>query len=382
MNCASVTECYYFAGMADLAPSSADPSSPTGRPLAPGISLRGLAKSFAAQTAVQDVSAEIAAGELTVLLGPSGCGKSTLLRMIAGFEAPTAGEIYLADAPIAALPPSRRNIAMVFQSYALFPHLTVAENITFGLSVRRTPKAETADRLGRVARLMGLEALLDRKPAQLSGGQQQRVALARAVISERPVCLMDEPLSNLDAKLRAEMRAEIRALQRRLGLTMVYVTHDQVEAMTMADRIVLMNAGRVEQTGTPEEIYAEPATTFAARFIGSPPMNLVPAAALGLPGDAVAGLRPEDIHIAADGVAARIISAEYLGADLLVTLGLGTARVILRQPARAGLPAGPEVRLAWVADALRLFDAATGRALGPGPTIPQAPVSSAMQGCP
>jgi sn-glycerol 3-phosphate transport system ATP-binding protein len=351
--------------MKDVGLPSSDASSPQGLRPAPGISLRGLAKTFAAQTAVHDVSAEIAAGELTVLLGPSGCGKSTLLRMIAGFEAPTVGEIYLADAPIAALPPSRRDIAMVFQSYALFPHLTVAENITFGLSVRRIAKAEMGERLDRVARLMGLETLLQRKPAQLSGGQQQRVALARAVISERPVCLMDEPLSNLDAKLRAEMRVEIRALQRRLGLTMVYVTHDQVEAMTMADRIVLMNAGRVEQTGTPEQIYAQPATTFAARFIGSPPMNLLPACELNLSGNAVAGLRPEDIHIADDGVAARIVSAEYLGADLLVTLAVGRAQVILRQPARLGLPADPDVRLAWVPDALCLFDAETGRAHGP-----------------
>ena len=339
---------------------------------APGISLRGLGKSFATHNAVQDVSFEIAAGELTVLLGPSGCGKSTLLRLIAGFESPTAGEIVMAGRSLGDLPPAKREIAMVFQSYALFPHMTVAENITFGLSVRGAGKADMAPRLTRVAQMMGLEKLLDRKPAQLSGGQQQRVALARAVISERPVCLMDEPLSNLDAKLRAEMRVEIRALQKRLGLTMVYVTHDQVEAMTMADRIVLMNAGRVEQEGTPQEIYAHPASTFAARFIGSPPMNLIASDRLGLPGGAMAGLRPEDMHFAETGAPVRVKSSEYLGADLLVTLDVGGSEAVLRQPARAGLPAGPDLFIGWAPEALRLFDAAAGRALPPGQTLSQA----------
>ncbi len=351
-------------------PSGIEPSAAVARP-APAISLRGLEKTFTAHgaihAAVRGVEVEIGAGELTVLLGPSGCGKSTLLRMIAGFEVPTGGEIVMAGQVLGALPPARRDIAMVFQNYALFPHLTVAENICFGLEVRRVGKAEIAGRLDRVARLMGLDKLLTRKPAQLSGGQQQRVALARAVISERPVCLMDEPLSNLDAKLRAEMRVEIRALQRRLGLTMVYVTHDQVEAMTMADRIVLMNQGAVEQVGTPEAIYDRPASTFAARFIGSPPMNLIPAAALGLaaPAGAVAGLRPEDLTIAATGVPARLKGSEYLGADLLLTLDLGGSEAILRQPARAGLPAGEAVQIGWAPEALRLFDGGTGRALGP-----------------
>ncbi|WP_127903968.1 ABC transporter ATP-binding protein [Solirhodobacter olei] len=337
-----------------------------GRP-APGIRLRGLGKEFPGHIAVDGVDVEVGAGELTVLLGPSGCGKSTLLRMIAGFESPSRGEIVLGDHSLGDLPPAKRDIAMVFQNYALFPHLTVAENITFGLSVRRTGRAETAERLAAVARLMGLETLLERKPAQLSGGQQQRVALARAVISERPVCLMDEPLSNLDAKLRAEMRVEIRNLQKRLGLTMVYVTHDQVEAMTMADRIVLMNAGRVEQEGRPEEIYAHPASTFAARFIGSPPMNLIPAAALGIaaPECTVAGLRPEDMTLAGAGVAARLVGSEYLGADLFVTLDIGGTEAVLRQPARAGLPAGEAFHITWAPDALRLFDPGTGRALPP-----------------
>ena len=215
------------------------------------LTLHGVTKAFATATALQGIDVHLGAGQFSVLLGPSGCGKSTLLRLIAGLDHPTAGEIRLGADRIDHLPPKARNLSMVFQSYALFPHLDVAENILFGLSVRRVAKAERAERLARVAAMMGLSTLLARKPAELSGGQQQRVALARAVISERPVCLMDEPLSNLDAKLRAEMRSEIRALQQRLGLTMVYVTHDQVEAMTMADRIVVMNAGRVEQVATP-----------------------------------------------------------------------------------------------------------------------------------
>ena len=205
---------------------------------AAGIALCGLQRRFDAAVALDDVSFNLPSGAFSVLLGPSGCGKSTVLRLIAGLDTPTAGQIELDGVDITTLPPSQRNVSMVFQSYALFPHLNVAENILFGLSVRRVSKAEQRDRLDRVTAMMGLGDLLARRPAQLSGGQQQRVALARAVISDRPVCLMDEPLSNLDAKLRAEMRVEIRALQQRLGLTMVYVTHDQVEAMTIADHIV------------------------------------------------------------------------------------------------------------------------------------------------
>src|SRR5689334_14384735 len=225
--------------------------------------------------AVDGLSFSLDEGTLNVLLGPSGCGKSTTLRLIAGLEPADEGRIYIGGRDVTELPPAQRNISMVFQSYALFPHLSVAENIVFGLKVRKVQETDRARRLQRVAGLLGLTKLLERKPSQLSGGQQQRVALGRAIIAEAPVCLMDEPLSNLDAQLRAEMRQEIRHLQRKLGITMVYVTHDQVEAMTMADRVILLNGGRIEQNGTPVDLYETPADTFVARFIGTPPMNLL-----------------------------------------------------------------------------------------------------------
>src|SRR6266849_7513301 len=212
---------------------------------------------------------------MLVLLGPSGCGKSTTLRLIAGLEAATAGRLAIGGVDVTHRPPAERRVSMVFQSYALFPHLSVAENIVFGLRVRRVSAAERRERLARVADLLGLTALLERRPSQLSGGQQQRVALGRALIAEAPVCLMDEPLSNLDAQLRLEMRREIRGLQQQLGITMVYVTHDQTEAMSMADQVILLREGRIEQDAAPAELYARPATAFAARFIGTPPMNVL-----------------------------------------------------------------------------------------------------------
>ncbi|MBQ2263643.1 MAG: ABC transporter ATP-binding protein [Loktanella sp.] len=336
------------------------------------LRLSGLCKTFATSTALHDINVTLPQGQFSVLLGPSGCGKSTLLRLIAGLENPTSGKIHLGDARIDQLPPKARNLSMVFQSYALFPHLDVAENILFGLSVRGTPKADRAARLHKVAAMMGLSDLLARKPAALSGGQQQRVALARAVISERPVCLMDEPLSNLDAKLRAEMRVEIRALQQRLGLTMVYVTHDQVEAMTMADRIVVMHAGRIEQVASPRDLYAQPATMFVAGFIGTPPMNLIPRNALpGLDAPANAttiGIRPEDVTPLESGagpqVTARVMAVEYLGADQLVTLAIEGATLLLRLTGRAGaLPATLDLRLPQLA--LHFFDAAGHRLPSP-----------------
>jgi sn-glycerol 3-phosphate transport system ATP-binding protein len=233
----------------------------------------------------------------------------------------------------------------------------VAENIVFGLKVRRVPAAERARRLARVADLLGLSALLDRKPSQLSGGQQQRVALGRAIIAEKPVCLMDEPLSNLDAQLRAEMRREIRALQQQLRMTMVYVTHDQTEAMTMADQIVLLRAGRVEQDATPPDLYARPATVFAARFIGTPPMNVIAH------GDGrLLGVRPEDVRFAeTGGLAARVVTVEYLGADTIVTCAAGADTVAVRAPGRMDVAAGTAVHLAWAPDAIHHFDATTGR---------------------
>ena len=323
------------------------------------ISVQRVSKLWGTVKAVDEVSFEVPAGALVVLLGPSGCGKSTTLRLIAGLEGVTAGRIHIGGEDVTDLPPSRRQIAMVFQSYALFPHLSVTENIVFGLRVRRVPAGERAQRLARVADLLGLSALLDRKPSQLSGGQQQRVALGRAIIAEKPVCLMDEPLSNLDAQLRAEMRREIRALQQKLGMTMIYVTHDQTEAMTMADRIVLLRAGRVEQDATPAALYARPATVFAARFIGTPPMNVI----TGADGRLV-GVRPEDIRLGdAGGVAACIAAVEYLGADSIVTCAVGAETVAVRAPGRVTLAVGSPVRLAWPPDAVHVFDAAGGHRL-------------------
>jgi sn-glycerol 3-phosphate transport system ATP-binding protein len=239
------------------------------------IRLDRVSKIWGPTRAVNDVSFVVREGAFTVLLGPSGGGKSTVLRLIAGLEEASEGRIVIAGKDVTHLPPSQRAIAMVFQSYALFPHLDVAENIVFGLKVRGMPAAERAERLKRVADLLGLSALLARKPSQLSGGQRQRVALGRAIVAETRICLMDEPMSNLDAQLRAEMRREIRALQQRLGMTMIYVTHDQTEAMTMADQIVLLKDGRIEQDAAPHEVYERPASAFVARFIGTPPMNVV-----------------------------------------------------------------------------------------------------------
>ncbi len=323
------------------------------------ISLRGVSKSWDSARAVNDVSFEAAAGRFVVLLGPSGCGKSTTLRLIAGLDDVSSGQVLIGGSDVTGLPPAQRGISMVFQSYALFPHLSVAENIVFGLKVRKIDAADRARRLARVADLLGLEKLLERKPSQLSGGQQQRVALGRAIIAEAPVCLMDEPLSNLDAQLRQEMRREIRALQRKLGITMVYVTHDQTEAMTMADQVILLRDGRIEQDGTPEELYNRPATAFTARFVGTPPMNVV-----SLPGHTKAGqllgVRPEDIHIGAEGLAAEVESIEYLGADSIVACRAGAETLTVRVARAASYAAGTAVKLSWNPDATHAFDAATG----------------------
>jgi sn-glycerol 3-phosphate transport system ATP-binding protein len=323
--------------------------------------------------AVDGLSFAFDEGTLNVLLGPSGCGKSTTLRLIAGLEQADGGRILIGGHDVTALPPSQRNVAMVFQSYALFPHLSVAENIVFGLRVRKVAADELARRLARTADLLGLSALLDRKPSQLSGGQQQRVALGRAFIAEAPVCLMDEPLSNLDAQLRQDMRGEIRALQRTLGITMVYVTHDQVEAMSMADRVVLLDKGRIEQNATPADLYENPANTFVARFIGTPPMNLLPLGAghggamvAGTDGPAVApaecagmtlGVRPEHITLGLErGVRAEIAAIEYLGADSLVTCRLGAATLAVRVPGSVGLARGDAAHLSWAPGAQHFFD--------------------------
>jgi sn-glycerol 3-phosphate transport system ATP-binding protein len=325
------------------------------------ISVEHLSRWWGSTRAVDDVSFEAAAGKMLVLLGPSGCGKSTTLRLIAGLEAATAGRVRIGGVDVTHLPPAERRVSMVFQSYALFPHLSVAENIIFGLRVRRVAAAERSARLARVAELLGLGALLERRPSQLSGGQQQRVALGRALIAETPVCLMDEPLSNLDAQLRLDMRREIRGLQQRLGVTMVYVTHDQTEAMSMADQVILLREGRVEQDASPPELYARPATAFAARFIGTPPMNVL---ALADP-RRLLGVRPEDIRVASGAAPgneeAEVRSIEYLGADSILVCAIGAQALAVRVPGRLELPAGARVHLAWGKEAVHLFDAETGR---------------------
>ena len=356
------------------------------------ISLEDVSKLWGATRAVDRVSFEAEARALVVLLGPSGCGKSTTLRLIAGLETLDEGRILIDGKDVTSLPPSARRIAMVFQSYALFPHLSVAENILFGLRVRGVPKAEARARLARTADLLGLAGLLERKPSQLSGGQQQRTALGRAIIADQPVCLMDEPLSNLDAQLRQEMRHEIRSLQQKLGITMLYVTHDQGEAMSMADRVVLLREGRVEQAAAPAELYARPKSIFAARFIGTPPMNILPLAdgpsgavvkgtsapaVLEGSGEGLAlGLRPEDIVLTdmvltdimpaeapfADtaGLEARVAEVEYLGADSIVSARVGNETVAVRVAGAVELGAGQPVRLAWRPSALHLFEVKSG----------------------
>jgi sn-glycerol 3-phosphate transport system ATP-binding protein len=310
---------------------------------------------------------------MLVLLGPSGCGKSTTLRLIAGLEAATSGRILIGGVDVTHLPPAERRLSMVFQSYALFPHLSVAENIVFGLRVRNVPRLERAARLGRTAELLGLGALLDRKPSQLSGGQQQRVALGRAIIAETAVCLMDEPLSNLDAQLRHDMRREIRSIQQKLGITMVYVTHDQTEAMSMADQVILLREGHVEQDAPPAELYARPASVFAARFIGTPPMNILSladspggaviagtAGPVVLPGRGAGlslGVRPEDIHVTSEGLGAAVTAVEYLGADSILSCAVaGTQTLAVRVPGRVELLPGATVHLSWSKDAVHVFD--------------------------
>ncbi len=340
------------------------------------VRLTDVSRRWGGVTALDAVSIDVAAGSFTVLLGPSGCGKTTCLRIIAGLETATAGRVEIGGRDVTHLPPARRGVAMVFQSYALFPHLTVAENIVFGLKARHVPPPERATRLARAIDILGIESLLNRKPGQLSGGQQQRVALGRAIVAEAPVCLMDEPLSNLDAQLRADMRREILALQRRLGITMLYVTHDQTEAMGMADQIVLLRDGRVEQDAPPEVVYASPATRFAASFIGTPPMNLFPlergGGGLVLRGsegpvlayhdgsDLIGGIRPEHVRLTTDGLAAVVRNAEYLGSDTVIACAAGEATILVRLPGRVMPPEGTPVCLAFD-EPVHLFDAATGR---------------------
>jgi sn-glycerol 3-phosphate transport system ATP-binding protein len=357
-----------------IADSAFQPEPP--RSAGASVRLIGVSRRWGSVAALDQVSISVEPGRFTVLLGPSGCGKTTCLRIVAGLETATAGGVEIAGRDVTNLPPAARGVAMVFQSYALFPHLNVAENIVFGLKARRVAGPEQSRRLQRAVQILGIADLLGRKPGQLSGGQQQRVALGRAIVAETPVCLMDEPLSNLDAQLRAEMRREILALQRRLGITMLYVTHDQTEAMGMADRIVLMRGGRVEQDASPAELYVHPATTFAARFLGTPPMNLFPldraegglavrgtdwpiVAVTDSSGDLIGGIRPENLRLADRGIPARVELTEYLGADTILACAAGEAHLLARLPGRVDIGHGSEVHL--VTDQpIHLFDAATG----------------------
>ncbi len=342
------------------------------------IALENVTCAWGETKGVDDVSLSVEPGTFVVLLGPSGCGKSTTLRLIAGLETARDGVISIDGCDVTDAPPAARGVSMVFQNYALFPHLNVTENILFGLKVRRVAKGERAERLAWAADLTGLTDFLQRKPRQLSGGQRQRVALARAIVAQHPVCLMDEPLSNLDAKLRQTMRAELRALQQRLGLTVVYVTHDQIEAMAMADRVFLMNGGKVEQYGTPEDLYARPQTPFVARFIGTPPMNLIPVDVAGgalepgtqgqaESGDWLVGVRPEDLTLADDdGLPAEVEASEYHGADTVVAARCGEALVHVRLPRLTRMAPGERIRLRWRAEDMHLFDKANTRRDGAG----------------
>jgi sn-glycerol 3-phosphate transport system ATP-binding protein len=351
------------------------------------IAIENVTKSYGKTAVIHGVDLAIAKGEFIVILGPSGCGKSTLLRMIAGLEAITAGTVRIGGAVVNDHEPRERGCAMVFQNYALYPHFTVAENIGYALKVAGLPKAERRERVARVARSLGLEDYLDRKPGQLSGGQRQRVAMGRAMIREPKVFLFDEPLSNLDAKLRVQMRLEIRKLHQRLGATSVFVTHDQVEAMTLADRIVVMNKGLIEQIGTPTEIYERPETLFVAGFIGSPPMNLMAAtvsgsgdAALGdgavvtgrfkeAPGDGVVtlGVRPEEVIVRAEGQ--HRMTAEFvekLGPFQLAHGQFGGADFVVQCPAFPTIAGGEELRFDLPADRIHAFDSAGRRLTMPG----------------
>ena len=283
------------------------------------VSLRGVRKSYGEQEVVHGVSVDIADGEFVVIVGPSGCGKSTLLRMVAGLERITGGEIAIGDRVVNLLEPKDRDIAMVFQNYALYPHMSVYDNMAYGLRIRGLAKSEIEARVQRAAGILELQSYLGRKPRELSGGQRQRVAMGRAIVREPAVFLFDEPLSNLDAKLRVQMRAELQALHKRLGTTSLYVTHDQIEAMTLAQRMIVMNAGNAEQVGAPLEVYAKPATIFVAGFIGSPPMNLVPIRRDGR--ELLFGIRPEHLEPCPESEAklvADVDLVEPLGADTLV----------------------------------------------------------------
>jgi sn-glycerol 3-phosphate transport system ATP-binding protein len=329
------------------------------------LSFREVKKSYAGLEVVHGVTTEVADGEFVVIVGPSGCGKSTLLRMVAGLEPISSGEIRIGDRVVNDLEPKDRDIAMVFQNYALYPHMSVYDNMSYGLRIKGFSKAEIETRVQKAAAILELKDFLQRKPRQLSGGQRQRVAMGRAIVREPAVFLFDEPLSNLDAKLRVQMRAELQGLHRRLGTTSLYVTHDQVEAMTLAHRMIVMNAGRAEQIGAPLEVYARPATTFVASFIGSPPMNLIPQERDGR--KVLFGIRPEHLEPCAEAQAKLVVDVdliEPLGADTLVYghLPAGGTRIAARLHGSVDARAG-KLPLRYDPAQAHYFDAGTGARL-------------------
>lgn len=353
------------------------------------VELIGISKSYDRKTEViTNINVTIEPGEFFVLVGPSGCGKSTMLRMIAGLEEITGGTLKIGGQAANNLPPSKRDISMVFQNYALYPHLTVAENIVFGLHVKKVSKLERKKRCEDVAEMLGLSGYLQRKPRELSGGQRQRVALARAIVNEAPICLMDEPLSNLDAKLRAHMRSEIRQIQRRLGITMIYVTHDQVEAMTMGDRIMILHAGEIQQIGKPIDIYNKPANPFVATFIGSPPMNIAEAVtnqakreikirqdckiivpiedrALLESGSIIVGIRPEHLKAASketkqeERFLVEAINVEVLGNETIFSFQFGGNEWMAKWNGQWRLNVGDKIPIQLNYESLCLFDTKT-----------------------
>ncbi|WPH19541.1 sn-glycerol-3-phosphate import ATP-binding protein UgpC [Variovorax paradoxus] len=329
------------------------------------ISLRNVIKRYGhgakANQVIHGVSADVKEGEFVVIVGPSGCGKSTLLRMVAGLEEISAGEISIGGRVVNNLEPSERDIAMVFQNYALYPHMSVFKNMAYGLKIAKVPEPEIKTRVDKAAKILELGHLLERKPRELSGGQRQRVAMGRAIVRQPQVFLFDEPLSNLDAKLRAQTRIEIQKLHRELGITSLFVTHDQVEAMTLAQRIIVMNGGVMDQFATPEEVYNRPATTFVASFIGSPPMNLLQHAPGVRPGQ-ILGIRPEHLTLDESGWSVQVESVELLGAERLVYGRIGDEQIIMRTDESDHPPvAGDTVRIAAREDKLHWFDAGSGK---------------------
>ena len=335
----------------------------------PFVHVESVEKRWNGQLGVEDISLSIPRGSFVALLGPSGCGKSTTLRLLAGLETPDSGRIIIGGRDVTASPAAERGLSMVFQSYALFPHLDVAENVLFGLKVRRVPRAEQRAKLAQALDMTGLTGLEQRKPGQISGGQRQRVALARAIVAGHPLCLMDEPLSNLDAKLRHSVRRDIKKLQRDLGMTVIYVTHDQTEAMSMADMVVLMKEGRIEQAGKPVDLYETPASTFVAGFVGSPPMAFMDAALLpaGLASaglDAVYGVRPEhlDLTQAGEGLLQAVIThCEYMGSETFLSFDVpGSSGLTVRLPGEVRRSVGEAAGLTFDLSNLHAFNKNTG----------------------